>query len=376
MALSARRRVLIHRGHLRMLFNPSSYFKQHPRMGTVGLALLMAAIFAADTFTRLEIAAAGFYVVVILAGLGFLPRRGVIALAAICILLTIISLFLTPKDHGLHDLGVINALISIAAIAITAYLALLRAAAEDAAFEMRTQLVRIARIRSLGGLTASIAHEINQPLAAIAASGSACQRWLEHDPPNLDRALRALQRMVSDVNRASDVVARIRSQARNAEPRRVPVQLTELIEEVVVLAQGELDRHEILLSEHIQDDLPEVLADRVQVGQVLVNLMLNAVEAMREMPAAGRRLVLHVNATADEMVQLTLSDTGPGLSQQAREKLFDTFWTTKPDGTGLGLTISRDIIESHGGRLWAEPSRPGGAVFCFTLPVVRQERMP
>lgn len=359
-----------------MLFNPSTHLKKHPRVSMAGLALLMAAIFIADTFTRLEIAAAVFYVVAILAGLGFLPRRGVIALAAICILLTIVSLFLTPGNHGLRELGVINALISISAIAITAYLALRRAAAEDAAFEMRTQLVRMARIRSLGGLTASIAHEINQPLAAIAASGSACQRWLEHDPPNIDRALRALGRLVGDVNRASAVVARIRGQVRNAEPRRAPVQLAEVVQEVMVLAQGELDRHEIHLFEQIQEDLPAVLADRVQLEQVVVNLVLNAVEAMREMPGGGRRLVLSLDRTADEMVRLTLADSGPGLSPQAREKLFDTFWTTKPDGTGLGLTISRDIIESHGGRLWAEPGRPGGAVFCFTLPVVHQEHLP
>lgn len=359
-----------------MLFRLSGHFKQHPRIGMVWLAVLMAAIFVADTFTRLEIAAAVFYVAVILAGLGFLSRRGVTVLTAACVVLTVLSLLLTPKGHGLHESGLINALISIAAIAITAYLALQRAAAQDAAFEMRAHLVRMARIRSLGGLTASIAHEINQPLAAIVTSGSACQRWLEHDPPNLERALRALQRMIDDADRASDVVARIRSQIRNAEPQRVLVRLADVVEEVVALAQGELDRNEVVLSEQIQDGLPAVMADRVQIGQVLVNLVLNAIEAMRDTPADGRRLALSLGNDDAGLVRLSLADSGPGLSPQAQDSLFDTFWTTKPDGTGLGLTISRDIIESHGGRLWAQAGQSGGAVFCFTLPAAHPEHAP
>lgn len=355
-----------------MCFKLTRHFKTRPRAGAMLLALPMTAIFLADTFTRLEIAVAVFYVAIILAALSFLPRRGVIGVALACGALTVISLFLTPVDGGPRELGLINALISISAIAITAYLALKRSAAEAAAFEARAQLTRMARIQALGELTASIAHEINQPLAAIAASGSACQRWLEHEPPNLERALRALQRMIDDASRASEVVARIRRQARNAEPQRVAMDLADVVDEVVALAQGELHRNQVALSERIQAGLPVVLADRVQMGQVIINLMLNAIEALRDSPKGGRQITLRLVSPAPGRVQFSMEDTGPGLGPQARERLFDTFWTTKPEGTGLGLTISRAIVESHGGRLWAEPSVAGGAVFCFTLPAARE----
>ncbi len=347
--------------------------KQRPGAGVALLIALMAAIFLADTFTRLEIAVAVFYVAVILAALSFLSRRGVILVALSCAALTLVSLFLTPNGGALRELGLINALISIAAIGVTAYLALKRAAAEDAAFEARTQLARMARIHSLGELTASIAHEINQPLAAIATSGSACQRWLEHEPPNIERALRALQRMTDDVTRASEVVARIRRDARNAAPQRTRLALPDVIGDVLERAGGELERHEVVLSTRIQERVPAVLGDRVQLGQVIVNLVLNAIEAMQDTPAGARQLTLRLASQEPGQVQFSLTDTGPGLSQQARERLFDTFWTTKPDGTGLGLTISRGIIESHGGRLWAEPAGRGGAVFCFTLPAAPEE---
>lgn len=357
-----------------MLFKPARYFTQRPARGVALLALLMAAIFLADTFTRLEIAVAVFYVTVILAALSFLPRRGVAAVAAACVALTVISLLLTPSRGALQELDIINGLISITAIVSTAYLALKRVAAEEAAYAARAQLARMARIHSLGELAASIAHEINQPLAAIATSGSACQRWLEHDPPNMERALRALQRMIDDVNRASEVVARIRRQSRNAEPQIAVLDLAEVIGEVVELARGELERHEVELSARIQEHVPAVLADRVQIGQVIINLMLNALEAMQATPAGARRLTLRLTVQEPGQVQFSLADTGPGLSRAARERLFETFWTTKPEGTGLGLTISRSIIESHGGRLWAEPGTRGGAVFCFTLPAAPEDK--
>ncbi|RBL79795.1 two-component sensor histidine kinase [Streptomyces cavourensis] len=359
-----------------MFQKPARYLKQRPGAGVALLVVLMALVFLADTFTRLEIAVAVFYVAVILAAFSFLPRRGVTLVAVACAVLTLLSLYLTPNGGALRELGVINALISIAAIGVTAYLALKRAAAEDAAFEARTQLARMARIHSLGELTASIAHEINQPLAAIATSGSACQRWLEHDPPNIERALRALQRMTDDVSRASEVVARIRRDARNATPQRERLDLADVIGDVLELAGGELASHEVALSTRIQERVPAVLGDRVQLGQVVVNLVLNAVEAMQETPVGARHLTLRLTLQAPGLVQCSVTDSGPGLSPQARERLFDTFWTTKPDGTGLGLTISRGIIEGHGGRLWAEPAARGGAVFCFTLPAAAEEESP
>ncbi len=363
----------IQRGGSAMFLKPARYLKQRPGAGVALLVALMALVFLVDTFTRLEIAVAVFYVAVILAALSFLPRRGVTIVAVACAALTLLSLYLTPNGGVLRELGLINALISIAAIGVTTYLALKRAAAEDAAFEARAQLARMARIHSLGELTASIAHEINQPLAAIATSGSACQRWLEHDPPNIERALRALQRMTGDVHRASEVVARIRRDARNAAPQRERLDLADVIGEVLELAGDELARNDVVVSTRIQERVPAVLGDRVQLGQVLVNLVLNAIEAMQQTPAGARHLTLRLSCQAPGQVQCSLTDTGPGLDPQARERLFDTFWSTKPEGTGLGLTISRGIIESHGGRLWAEPAAREGAVFCFMLPAAAKD---
>mgnify|MGYP001167371583 CR=1 FL=1 len=215
--------------------------------------------------------------------------------------------------------------------------------------------------------------ELKQLLALLRAQKAACQSWLEHDPPNIERALRALQRMTGDVHRASEVVARIRRDARNAAPQRERLDLADVIGEVLELAGGELARNEVVVSTRIQERVPAVLGDRVQLGQVLVNLVLNAIEAMQLTPAGARHLTLRLSCQEPGQVQCSLTDTGPGLDPQARERLFDTFWSTKPEGTGLGLTISRGIIESHGGRLWAEPAAREGAVFCFMLPAAAED---
>jgi len=179
--------------------------------------------------------------------------------------------------------------------------------------------------------------------------------------------------MTGDVHRASEVVARIRRDARNAAPQRERLDLADVIGEVLELAGGELARNEVVVSTRIQERVPAVLGDRVQLGQVLVNLVLNAIEAMQQTPAGARHLTLRLSCQEPGQVQCSLTDTGPGLDPQARERLFDTFWSTKPEGTGLGLTISRGIIESHGGRLWAEPAAREGAVFCFMLPAAAED---
>lgn len=352
----------------------SRYLKSFPVLGVAILAGLMGAIFLADTYTRYEVAAAVFYVVVILVALRFFRREGVIAVAGVSVALTVISFLMTPDGGEQRTLGLVNGLISISAILITAYLALQRSAAQAAAFEARTQLARMARIQSLSELTASIAHEVNQPLAAIATSGSACQRWLKHEPPNLERAERALQRMIDDAARASQIVERIRHQSRNTPPKMVRLNLADVVDDVLRLAEGELERNQILVSRRFQSDARLVMADGVLIGQVLINLLLNAMEAMQGNPVGSREVTLRVVQHDATNLQVSIADTGPGLSHEARERLFDPFWTTKVDGTGLGLTISRGIIESHGGRLWAEPAARGGSVFCFTLPVVSEEK--
>lgn len=355
-----------------MFLNLSRYFKSFPVLGVAISAGLVGAIFVADTYTRYEVAAAVFYVVVIFVALRFFRRKGVIVVAGASVALTVISFLMTPDGGDQRVLGMVNGLISISAILITAYLALQRSAAEAAAFEARMQLARMARIQSLSELTASIAHEVNQPLAAITTSGNACQRWLKHEPPNIERALRALQRMIDDAARASLIVERIRHQSRNTPPQRVSLNLAEVVDDVLRLAEGELARNQIIVSRRFQADGRLVMADGVLVGQVLINVLLNAMEAMQAIPVGSRELMLQVADHDETSLQVTIADTGPGLSCEARERLFDPFWTSKADGTGLGLTISRGIIESHGGRLWAEPSLRGGAVFCFTLPVVSE----
>lgn len=329
------------------------------------IAALMAGVFVADTVTRLEIAVAVFHVLVILLAMLLLPRRGVILVAVACVVLTLASMLITASGLRMHESGLINGAISIAAIGITTYLALRLAAAQAAAHEARAQLARIARIRSLGELTTSIAHEVNQPLAAISASAHAGLRWLRMAPPNLERAERAVERVVADAQRASDVITRVRSLARNEAPQRLALDVNAAVIEAVAIARGEIDRHDIALAIDLEEGLPSVLADPVQLQQVLGNLVLNAVEAMQQ--SATRRLSLATSRDGTR-VMLTVSDTGPGLSAQAQTHLFDAFWTTKEGGIGLGLTLCRAIVEAQGGTLEAQSPPAGGAVFRVSLP--------
>ncbi len=332
----------------------------------VACAVAMAAIFAVDTLTDYAIAAAVFYTAVILAATPLLSGRAVIVLAAGCVALTLLSFFMTRG--GSYEVGVINTGISIFAIAVTAYLGSRMMAAEAAAREAQDRLSRIARVTSVGALTAAIAHEINQPLAAITASGGAGIRWLGQSPPNLERARRTLERIVDDAERASAVVGRLRSLARGEAPRREPFDLGAAVGEIIALSRDEIERAGIRLDLSIDEALPPVLADRVQIQQVVRNLVLNAVEAMAG-TAAARTLAVAVACRPPQGVTLCVADTGPGLSAVAPEHLFAAFWTTKAEGLGLGLAISRTLVEANGGQIAAEAGSGGGALFRVTLPV-------
>lgn len=344
----------------------SSHWIARPRLRAAAIVALLAGIFAFDTVTNLEIAGAVFYVVVILLAIGLLSARGVVALAGFCVVLTLVSFALTPA--GAHGAGLANSAISIAAIGITAYLGVKRAAAEAAAYEARSQLVRMARVTSLAALTASIAHEVNQPLAAVVTSANAGLRWLGQDPPNLDKARLALDRIVADANRASAVIARIRGLARRELPRRDRLNLNEVIAEAVSLARQEVDRNSISLHMELAADLPRVLADRIQIQQVLGNLLLNAIEAMEAVPVPRRRLDVRSFREAPGRVAFAVEDSGVGLPAEILEHLFEAFWTTKQGGMGMGLAISRSIVESHGGHIAAAARLRGGAVFQVSLP--------
>ncbi|MFT8645631.1 sensor histidine kinase [Gluconacetobacter sp.] len=335
------------------------------------LAGVMAALFAVDTATNYEVAAAVFYAMVVLTAAPFLGRRALIRLSAFCVALTVLSFALTPK--GNMPIGLANMGVSIAAIVMTAWLILKMDAARQAAQDAHAKLVRIARIKSLEGLTTSIAHEINQPLAAIVTSGNACGHWLAHDPPNLDRARQALERIVRDAGRASAIVARVRSLTRGEPPSRTVFAFNDAVGEVVGVSRGEIERYGIALVLDLAPDLPAVRADRVQVQQVIGNLLLNAIEAIAAGPARARTIHM-VSEVAGGMVRLSICDSGIGIPAGIRDHLFEAFWTTKEDGMGIGLSISRTLVEANGGEISAEPVETGGATIRFTVPAVQQEK--
>ena len=343
-------------------------------LALAALLLALGAIFAADTLTDYGVAAALFYTVVILFAVRLLTRTGMLLLAGACIALIVLSFRLSSA--GAYRVGVINSAISIVVVAVTTSIALQMERAKAAAHAAQAQLLRLARARSLGSLTASIAHEVNQPLAAIVTSGNACQRWLGQQPPNLERAQAALQRILDDANRASDVIARIRSLSKGEAPRKRAFDLNAAVLDVLALSRGELERNAIAVRVELAPTLPPVLADRVQIQQVAVNLLLNAMEAMAQTSADARSLWVGTAQEDAGAVRLTVADAGVGLSAEAQARLFDAFWTTKPDGIGIGLSISRSIVEASGGRIWAAPRAPCGTVFGVCLPIARPGARP
>lgn len=329
---------------------------------------LMAAIFVVDTLTELQIAVAVFYVAVVLFSVSFLTPRGVVLLASVCMALTVVSFALTRS--GSLEIGIINCAISLSAIATTTYLALKTKSAELDTLVARAHLARIARVLTLGELTASIAHEVNQPLTAVVASGNACLHWLDAQPPNLAKAEQAVQRIIRDANRASDVVARVRGLANRAPPRKEPLDIGAAVTEIVALTRRELTKNGILLRTNVADTLPEVVADRVQLQQVLLNLILNAIDSMQSVEE--RHLSIDVDRDAGQVV-FAVSDTGLGFEREKHERLFDAFYSSKSGGMGIGLTISRSIVEAHGGRISAEARPGGGATFRFSVPIGRAD---
>jgi len=351
---------------LRYFLHPYGLKATGSRLGRASIiAVLTTAVFILDTVTDLEIATAVFYIVVILIAIGMFRRRGVILLSIVCIVLTLCSALLTRS--GSYEAGLINSGISIAAIAITTWLALKMIAAESAAHEARAQLIRIARINSLGELAASIAHEVNQPLAAIATSGDACLRWLAAEPPNIDRARLAAGRIVDDANRAGKVVARVREHMRGEVAETREMSLNDVVLEAVALAQSEIDRNGVALRLDLTDALPPILGDPVQLQQVLGNLILNALEAMADLPAPRRSLDLRTWQD-DTSVRLRVKDAGIGIREDHLPLLFDAFWTTKAGGTGMGLAICRTIVEAHGGEIRASLPGPAGMEIQVSLP--------
>jgi C4-dicarboxylate-specific signal transduction histidine kinase len=235
--------------------------------------------------------------------------------------------------------------------------------------ELQMELAHANRVATMGQLSASIAHEINQPIAAVIANASAGLRWLGARPPELEQARQALARIVRDGKRAGEVIARVRALVKKAPARRDRLDINEAIREVITLAQAEMLRNRVGLQTPLADGLPLVPGDRVQLQQVMVNLIVNAVEAMTGIEDGPRELTIASGADDSNDLFVEVQDTGPGLDPANLDRLFQSFYTTKPDGIGMGLAISRSIVEAHGGRLSAAPNEPRGAVFRFTLPV-------
>jgi C4-dicarboxylate-specific signal transduction histidine kinase len=239
--------------------------------------------------------------------------------------------------------------------------------AEEALREAQADLARVSRLTTMGELTASLAHEVNQPIAAAVTNANTCLRWLTRDRPDVEEAREAASRIVKDSTRAAEIITRIRLLFKKGTPHREVVDVNEVVREMVVLLRGEVTRHNILVRTDLAADLPQIMGDRVQLQQVLMNLMLNGIEAMKDVDGK-RELVIKSQRTENGHVLVTVSDTGVGLPVQQADQIFKAFFTTKPHGTGMGLSISRSIVESHEGRLWAAENSPRGASFWFTLP--------
>ncbi|MDL2410372.1 AAA family ATPase [Rhizobium calliandrae] len=250
-----------------------------------------------------------------------------------------------------------------------------RKQAEEALQRAQGELAHVSRVTTMGVLTSSIAHEVNQPLGAIVINANAALRWLNGQPPNLDEVRETLTRIVRDGHHASEVIAGMRALLKKRATVRERVDLAELIQQVLALVQGELRRHSIALRIELAEDVAPVVGDHVQLQQVILNLVMNGIDAMKDVDWRRELLVTSWPETSG-MVSVAVKDVGPGLGPQAMEQIFEPFYTTKAEGLGMGLAICRSIIEAHGGRLWASVNEPRGAVFQFTLPAGRDELTP
>jgi C4-dicarboxylate-specific signal transduction histidine kinase len=239
---------------------------------------------------------------------------------------------------------------------------------EEALQIARTELARVVRITTIGELAASIAHEVNQPLAAVVANADACVAWLARENPDLPEARAAAERTTQGATRASEVIGRIRSLINKTAAERVRVQMNEIIREVVALADRQASRNNVSVVTELTAELPPVLGDRIQLQQVILNLMLNGIEAMAGVSDRLRRLRIRSQVQEAGQVLVSIEDSGIGVNAEIMSRLFEPFFTTRSQGIGMGLPISRSIVEAHGGRLWAESTVNQGSVFQFTLP--------
>src|SRR6266446_6121417 len=246
-----------------------------------------------------------------------------------------------------------------------------RKRAEEALREAQAELAHVTRVTTLGELVGAIAHEINQPLAAVVNNASACLRWLAAN--NLEEARQSAALIIPDGHRAGEIISRIRALAKRTPPRKDWLDVNETILEVIALARSEAQKNRVSLKTQLSSDLPLILGDRIQLQQVILNLIINAIEAMSGVGENPREVLVGSEKDESQGVLVAVRDSGPGLDPESLNHLFTAFYTTKPQGMGMGLAISRSIIEAHGGRLWAAPNDGAGATFQFTLHVGRKD---
>jgi C4-dicarboxylate-specific signal transduction histidine kinase len=244
--------------------------------------------------------------------------------------------------------------------------------AEEALQKSQAELAHVSRLMTLGELTASISHEVNQPIAAVVTNGQVCLRLLALETPRPDDVRTTVERIVRDANRASEVIQRIRALAKRSEPQMVSLDINDVIREATLLVQREVLSHGVSLRTELSSALPHVLGDRIQLQQVVINLLINGVEAMASITDRPREILVRSQVHEEGQVLVAVLDSGIGIDSQTAEKLFSAFFTTKPSGMGMGLSISRSIIRAHGGRLWVSPNADHGAAFQFTVPINNQ----
>lgn len=333
------------------------------------LLMFMTAIFICDTTTNYEIAVSTCYIVVIIIAAYSMKLRGLMSVTGVCICFILLSFYFTQKGYYLA--GLTNLTIILVSIIIIYYLLQKIKTARAIAQQTQIHLLRIARVNSMKNLTISIVHEINQPLAAIITSSSACKRWLSKEPTNLDKALQALDRIQADAYRASKIIERLRNFIKGKPPQKTVFLLNEATQEILTLLQFEMERHGIILKVILMPEDSSVLADRIQIQQVIGNLISNAIDATLLMPA-GKREIRITSERQKDRILFCIFDTGIGLSAETQAHLFEPFWTTKEEGIGVGLSISRTIIEANGGHIWAQSNQNAGTVFRFSIPTIKK----
>ncbi len=360
-------------------------FSRQQEYRAVALSLgLASVVFLADLFTPLGVASAVPYTLALLLALNVKQRQYAISFAVLCSALTIIDLFTGPGRGGSELWKVLtNRSLALCMIWITLTLGLLRARADQRRHEAEeltrlhlADLAHMGRVEMAGQLAGTLAHELNQPFAAISLQAEIANRLLQHDDDTSPQLVAALDEVTSQSHRAAEIISSLRKLLRKAEPQRIPIQLNDVVSDVTRLMQAEFQRGNIRLRTRLNAALPDVLGDRIQLEQVLLNLLQNACDAVADTPHLRRRIVVETRDCGGDCVSVCVQDNGAGLAAADTDRLFERFYSSKPHGMGMGLAISRTIIEAHQGRLWAEANEDGGAIFNFSLPKERTPSCP